>query len=62
MDELAEHGWSAFQIPAGKGKPLCFCPEHQLEMREQMEKKLTKLSEEVKQEAMQSEARHSSQA
>lgn len=46
MDELAEHGWGAFQIPAGKGKPLCFCPEHQIEMREQMEKKLTKLSEE----------------
>jgi len=42
LDDLADEGWSAFQIPAGKGKVLCFCPEHQEEMKEQMEIKLLK--------------------
>ncbi|KKK58903.1 hypothetical protein LCGC14_3039780, partial [marine sediment metagenome] len=26
LDDLADNGWSAFQIPAGKGKVLCYCP------------------------------------
>ena len=42
LDDFADNGWSAFQIPAGKGKPLCFCPGHQKEMKEEMEKRLTK--------------------
>jgi len=50
LNDLAEHGWSAFQIPAGNrnGKVLCFCPEHQEEMKEEMEKRLIKQSEEKK--------------
>lgn len=42
LDDLADYNWSAFQIPAGKGKVLCFCPDHQKEMMEEMEKRLTK--------------------
>ena len=42
LDDFGEEGWSAFQIPPGRGKPLCFCPDHQKEMKEEMEKKLTR--------------------
>ena len=40
LDDFLENGWSAFQIPNGKGKVLCYCPKHQKEMQEQMKKRL----------------------
>ena len=41
LDDLCEYKWSAFQIPAGNGKVKCFCPDHQKEMKDSMEKALT---------------------
>ena len=26
--DFDENNWSAFQIPNGKGKVFCYCPEH----------------------------------
>ncbi len=40
LDDFADNEWSAFQIPNGKGKVQCFCPDHYQEMRESMEKAL----------------------
>ncbi len=37
LSDFDEHGWSAFQIPAGNGKVQCFCPDHQEEMKNEME-------------------------
>jgi len=27
LDDLYKYNWTAFQIPAGKGKVYCFCPK-----------------------------------
>jgi hypothetical protein len=43
LDDLADNEWSAFKI--GKGKVLCFCPNHQKEMMDEMENKLNKHKE-----------------
>ena len=40
LDDFAENGWSAFQIPNGKGKVLCYCTEHQKEMQKDMGRKI----------------------
>ena len=40
LDDFADNNWSAFQIPNGKGKVRCFCPDHQNEMKEEMQKAL----------------------
>jgi len=40
LNDFEEHGWTAFQIPTGKGKALCFCPDHQKEMKAEMKKRL----------------------
>ncbi len=44
LSDFHEYGWSAFQIPAGKGKALCFCPDHQKEMKDEMEKRLISMN------------------
>jgi len=45
LDELAENNWSAFQIPNGNGKVVCYCPKHQKIMKEDMEIMLLKYNE-----------------
>ena len=40
LNDFADNGWSAFQIPSGNGKVRCFCPDHQTEMKEQMHNQL----------------------
>jgi len=40
LDSLYKYGWSAFQIPTGNGKVMCFCQDHQKEMKEVMKYKL----------------------
>lgn len=40
LDDFDEHGWSAFQIPNGSGEVRHFCPDHQKEMKDTMEKAL----------------------
>jgi len=40
LDDLADNGWSAFQIPNGSGEVRHFCPDHQKEMKDTMEKAL----------------------
>ncbi len=40
LDDLHEIGWSAFQIPVGKGKVYCFCPNCQDCMRKKMVEQL----------------------
>jgi len=40
LDDFGEHGWTAFQCPAGNGKVVCYCPKHQKECMRDMEKVL----------------------
>jgi len=41
LDDLCEHNWTAFQIPTGKGKVRCYCPNHLKECKEDMHKALS---------------------
>ena len=40
LDDFDEFDWSAFQIPDGEGEIECYCPKHQKEMQQKMEKML----------------------
>jgi hypothetical protein len=42
FEDFPEHGWSAWKIPHTGGQTKCFCPEHQIEMQEEVEKSLLK--------------------
>ena len=40
LDDLHESNWTAFQIPAGKGKVKCYCQGHFKECEEDINKTL----------------------
>ena len=42
LDDFDDNGWGAFQIPAGKGKILCYCPKHIEDMKIKIKETLTK--------------------
>ena len=44
LRDFAENNWSAFAIPS-TSKAVCYCPEHQEEMKKDMENKLTQKQE-----------------